>query len=360
MTNVLAKQNFSIFANKNIKPTPKILEPRISELHVEGNVLKNEQGQTIILRGVNRSGAEYMCVQGRGFMDGPTDDSTILAMKSWRINAVRIPLNEHCWLGLSDVKEEYSGEKYRLFIKDYVKRLIDNNIYVIVDLHWSGPELRKTSNQAMPNAKYAVSFWESAANEFKDNRKVLLDVINETFPDKNRGSDAAWKCWKEGGKCPGVSYDTVGMQTLVNTVRQTGAENIILLGGIRYANDLSKWLEYKPVDPLNNLAASWHIYPNGNPCNTTACYDRMIAPVAEKVPLIAGEFGESVKGDVCSVEKTNEVLDWLDKHKVSYLIWTWNTWSWDCGNWSLIYNFDGTPKSPNGTNYKEHLSAINN
>ena len=145
------------------------------------------------------------------------------------------------------------------------------------------------------------------------------------------------------------------MQKLVTTIRNTGAKNIIMLGGLQYANALSQWLKYEPKDPLNNLAASWHIYPNGNPCNTTSCYDSTVAPVADAVPLIAGEVGESTAGNVCSVNQTNTALNWLDAHNDSYLAWTWDTWGTNCGNWSLITNYNGTPKSPNGTNYKDHL-----
>jgi hypothetical protein len=148
------------------------------------------------------------------------------------------------------------------------------------------------------------------------------------------------------------------MKQLVKTVRGLGANNVIMLGGLRYANSLSQWLKYKPTDPLNNLVASWHIYPSGNLCNTTSCYDGTVAPVINKVPLIAGEVGESVGGDVCSIDGTNIALNWLDKHNSGYLAWTWDTWSTDCGNWSLITSYDGTPKSPNGASYKDRLASF--
>ena len=183
-------------------------------------------------------------------------------------------------------------------------------------------------------------------------------MFNEPHPDNNQDSTSGWNCWANGGKCSGVSYKTVGMKQLVKTIRGLGANNVIMLGGLQYANSLSQWLKYKPNDPSNNLVASWHIYPNGNPCNTTACYDATLVPVINKVPLIAGEIGESVGGDVCSVDGTNAVLNWLDKHNSGYLAWTWDTWSTDCGNWSLITSYDGTPKSPNGTNYKDHLTSL--
>jgi hypothetical protein len=72
-------------------------------LHVSGNHLVTAGGATYRLLGVNRSGAEFACIQGNGMWDGPMDQASITAMKTWKIHAVRIPLNEECWLGTSDV-----------------------------------------------------------------------------------------------------------------------------------------------------------------------------------------------------------------------------------------------------------------
>ncbi len=67
-------------------------------ISVSGNHLINGYGQTIRLLGVNRSGTEYACIQGWGLFDGPNDATSVAAMASWHINAVRVPLNEDCWL----------------------------------------------------------------------------------------------------------------------------------------------------------------------------------------------------------------------------------------------------------------------
>jgi len=130
------------------------------------------------------------------------------------------------------------------------------------------------------------------------------------------------------------------MQSLVTTIRNAGATNILMLGGLAYSNSLAQWLQYQPQDPLNNTAASAHIY-NFNYCSSTSCYDQYISPVAAKVPVIIGEFGE----DDCNTGFVNTLMNWADSKGLSYLGWTWNTW--DCGSGpSLISNYDGT-----ATNY---------
>ena len=45
----------------------------VSALHVDGNQLVDSSGLTVQVRGVNRSGTEYACIQGWGIFDGPSD-----------------------------------------------------------------------------------------------------------------------------------------------------------------------------------------------------------------------------------------------------------------------------------------------
>lgn len=333
--------------------------PTFSDLHISGNQLVNTQGQPVLLHGVNRSGTEYMCVSGRGIFDGPSDAASVQAIQSWNANAVRVPLNEDCWLNINGVPSKYSGKNYRNAIVNYVNTLNQNNLYAIVDLHWSAPgTTMATGLEPMPDADHATNFWASVAATFKNNNKVIFDLFSEPYPARDQDTLGGWKCWKNGGTCKGIPFQTVGMQSLVTTVRNAGASNVIMLGGLEYANSLSHWLNYKPSDPLNNLSASWHIYPHGNLCNTTTCYNQEVAPVASQVPLIAGEVGASNDGSVCKMKATNIVLNWLDSHQASYLEWAWDTWGTSCGDLSLITNYNGTPKSPNGTNYKKHLLSL--
>ena len=82
------------------------------------------------------------------------------------------------------------------------------------------------------------------------------------------------------------------MQQMVNAVRGTGANNVIMLGGEESANDLTDWLTYEPTKPDHDLVASWHSY-NFNTCDTQSCWTSEVAPVAASVPVVAGEIGEN-------------------------------------------------------------------
>ncbi|MDX3112219.1 glycoside hydrolase family 5 protein [Streptomyces scabiei] len=314
------------------------------------------------LRGVNRSGTEFMCVQNRGIFDGPADGASIQAIKNWRADVVRVPLNEDCWLGINGVNPAYSGANYRNAISDYVSRLRQAGLYVILELHWSsGVHIGFGSTcwayaaqcqKPMPDSDHAPDFWKSVANAFKSDQAVVFDLFNEPFPnlvmfDRN----ASWKCWRDGGPaCIGFLYSVAGMQTLVNAVRSTGATNPVMVGGIDYSNDLSGWLTYAPSDPAGNLMASWHSY-NFNSCNTRSCWDSTIAPVAARYPLVVGEIGQND----CAHGYVDTLMNWLDIRELGYLGWTWNTWDCKSGP-ALITDYDGTPTAY-GQGLKNRLAS---
>ncbi|MEU9240922.1 cellulose binding domain-containing protein [Streptomyces sp. NPDC048385] len=332
-------------------------------LHVSGTKLVDAGGTAHRLLGVNRSGGEFMCVQGYGIWDGPVDDTAIKAIADWKANAVRIPLNEECWLGLSNVKPEYAGANYIDAVKELVTRVESYGLTPILDLHWSYgqytgnssgcSDVHATCQKPMPDARYAPSFWSSVAGAFKDDQAAVFDLFNEPYPDRATSTTAqAWQCWRDGGTCPGIGYEVAGMQDLVDSIRGAGARNVIMIGGLAYSNDLSQWLTYKPTDPAGNLVAAYHGY-NFNTCADASCWNSTLAPVAAQVPLVAGEIGENT----CSHAFVDQAMKWFDDRGLSYLGWTWNTWDCSSGP-SLISDYSGTPTAY-GAGLRDHLQAIN-
>jgi endoglucanase len=322
-------------------------------LSVRGNQIYSNAGP-VHLRGVNRSGLEFMCLSGNGFFDGPHDQNSIQEIKSWNVNAIRLPLNEDCWLGINNVPPAFSGERYRRAVMDFVNLLLKNDMVVILDLHWTAPGNDIAKGQMpMPDMDHAPSFWQSVASHFKANKSVIFDIFNEPYPFNGAWNQTeAWQCWRDGRNyCTGLSYTVAGMQSLVDAVRATGASNIIAVGGLDWSNSLTQWLRFKPRDSLGNLVASWHSY-NFNRCNYKGCWEETVAPVAAQVPVIATEIGEND----CQSQYITPLMDWLDSKSISYLAWTWNTWS--CGSGpSLISSYTPLVPTNYGLGYKNHLAS---
>jgi cellulase (glycosyl hydrolase family 5)/Big-like domain-containing protein/PKD domain-containing protein len=337
-------------------PSSAAASTDLSPLHVDWYRIVDASGRQVTLRGVNRSGTEFACVNegGFGFSLGPIDQAAVDAIKSWRVNVVRLPLNEQCWLGINGINPLFSGAGYRSAIAGYVNLLNENGLYVILDLHWSAPgEEVATHQQTMPDLDHSVDFWSSVASTFKGNDAVIFEPYNEPLPDNQRDSDAAWTCWRDGGTCPGVAFEAAGMQTLVSAIRATGATNVIALGGVGFANYLSRWLAYKPSDPLNNLVAAWHVY-NFNACNNASCWEATAAPLMAAVPVLVTETGMNA----CDATWWNTFLDWLDARQTGYLAWTWNRWSTDCNSRALVIDYYTATPTEYGSIYRTHLANV--
>lgn len=290
-------------------------------VRVQGNALINPEGQRVQLVGVDRSGTEYACVGASGgFFDGPSDPASVAVMASWGINAVRIPLNEDCWLGINGVNPAYAGANYQGAIEHYVQVLASYHLEAILDLHWSAPggEL-STGQNLMADESHSVAFWSSVATAFRDQPNVMFDLYNEPH-------GISWSCWLSGCTVPASggqpAWQAAGMQQMVDAVRDAGATQPIMLGGLDWAGDLTGWLSNEPVDPLHQLVASFHVY-NFSGCSTLSCWDSTVAPVAAEVPVVTGEVGQNT---CSSASFAASYFAWANAHGISYLAWTWDTW----------------------------------
>ena len=315
-------------------------------LRVVGNTLVDADNRPLRLLGVNRSGAEYACVsppeQRLHKFAGPTGVQAIAAMTAWRINAVRVPLNEDCWLGINRAPRRFTSARYRAAVAGYVARLHKAGLYVVLDLHWSAPgTTRAVGQKEMADLDHAPAFWKSVASTFKDDPAVVFDLYSEPHA-------ISWACWRDGCRMP-EGWSAAGMQTLVDAVRSTGARQPIIVTGSDWGTDLSGWLAHRPHDPARQLAAGVHLY-DFTACSSVRCWDRTFTRVARVVPLVATEIGERA----CSGKFIGRFLDWADARGISYLGWGWNPAG--CGAPSLIRSWDGQPTA-SGAVFRDHVLA---
>ncbi len=323
--------------------------PGARGLHVWKNRLLDARGRGVRIHGVNRSGTEYQCVHGVGIFDGPSDARSVRAIASWHVNAVRIPLNEHCWLGINGVKARYAGANYRKAIMAYVRLLHRYGMYAELSLIWAAPGSYAATYQAGgPDADHAPKFWASLAATFRNDPNVILAPWGETIVDAN--------CFLKGGLCQATfgprneRYRVAGMQQAVDVMRAAGYRGVISIPGVNYANDLSQWLSHRPHDPRGQLIAEAHVYGK-NGCGDVTCFNKTLAPVAEQVPLVLGETGETYDASSCGSDTISRIVGWADAHIAGYFAWTWDTWA-NCS--ALIDDYSGKPYSAYGAWVKSH------
>jgi hypothetical protein len=131
-------------------------------------------------------------------------------------------------------------------------------------------------------------------------------------------------------------------------VRATGATNVVMTAGVSWAQDTSQWVQYAPVDPLHQLACSWHAYPGGGglPGFGQSNYTWAAAILAAGYPIIIGETGDGSS----NASLLPNLLPWADTNNVSVLAWTWNAWGQSSNQ--LITNANGTPTAGEGATFK--------
>lgn len=353
--------------------------------------LVDPSGAILQLHGVDRSGTEDSCEYSNGAFDTPIDQTAIDAMKTWNVNAVRVPLNAACWLDTNSVM--FGGKQYQDAITAYVALLTTNKMTVILDLHWTFPGTTHyptsgTAQEQMADADHAPEFWKEVAIIYANQPNVIFDLFNEPYLTD-------WDCWLVGGMCAkdlnNATFNVAGMATMLKAVRSTGAQNVVILGGLGYSSDFTQWLAKVNSIPtlaapndgiaLTNIAASWHTYsdqsvetkcPSEYDGYSGTCVDGATnatnygtaAILTAGFPVVIGEIGTQVyasnTGSYSASQATmldgwlDSALTYMDTQQQGYLGWDWNTSAPPL----LLTNFDGTPTPHFGATFKAHLATL--
>ena len=263
-------------------------------VRVQGNRLVDTDGKEVWLQGVNAGGMETI----------PNGDqqvkSTVVAIDQWHANCIRLPINEAHWFGTGIYSKNDGGKSFRDACDKIVRLAANRGAYVVLDLH----------RFRAPKAEH-VEFWKDCAAHYKNHPAVLFDLFNEPH-------GISWEIWRDGGwvgkqgqhdesaflsseeKKKNQGFESVGMQALVDAVRSTGAKNVVIAGGLFWANDLtgieSEAIEkgekksFRLTDTTGNgIMYAWHTY------HWHKGWGRIL-PVAAKHPIFLGEVGASPLG----------------------------------------------------------------
>lgn len=311
------------------------LVPSSVPLHVAGNQLKDPANHTVILRGVNIISLEWR----------PDGDNVLqavrIAINDWHANLLRLPVNQDFWFGHDQAwtgsDSGDGGAAYRSLIDQVVSTARANNVYVMLDLHWSDMGIWGAENgQHFLPDDHTRAFWQDAAPRYANNPAVLFDPYNEPHFANDQPSDADFTTWRDGGMITETGeffggYHSPGMQGLANTIRAAGANNIIAPEGLNWGSNLTGVLTGHALsDPTGNLMYQSHLYPNKL---ADAQVARSVEAVANTFPIYVGEWGSGgVVGqpDQDAAESNRQMLAYLDGHP---------NFSWTA--WALTPDLDG-------------------
>lgn len=352
---------------------------------VQGKRLVNGAGQAVQLRGINRAVFESRCSSAPGgYADGPVDQASVTAMLGWRMNVVRVALNEDCWLGINGMPYGGTVAGYRQAVRNYVDLLRRNGLYVVLEVHLTAPgTIPSRRIDYMPDNDHMPALWRNVAATFKADHGVMFDPINEvamaSWNNPHPSPAGQWECWLRGCTLDSVyggRFVAAGLQSLVGAIRSRGATQPIILGGLSYNSDLSQLLSHLPNDPQRQLIASTHVYDFAQGSGIDAAFTGQLAPIATQIPVILGELGERFC-DSGTAAYTSHVLSLVDAQAaqgnlMGVLGWTWNartatSTGWRCptaefgdGGPLMIRNYAGTPTVMGGVMRTWFISKAGN
>jgi hypothetical protein len=293
--------------------TPLPLKVVRTEVH-------NSRGERVRLRGVNTAAMEW---SSNG--EGRILETVAVAIRDWHVNIVRLPLSQDRWFGKAP-EDKDGGAAYRALVKQIVSYCSDRDVYVMLDLHWSNTGVwgKQIGQHAMPD-ELSVLFWKDCAAAYKNHPAVLFDLYNEPH-------DVTWDVWLNGGQVTErdrqrnytSTFQAVGMQRLLDTVRATGAKNVVVAGGLDWSYDMSGFLDGKQLaDPKGNgVIYANHTYPFKG--DTVEKWIAKMETASAKIPIIVSEFGDEGRRGAGSQGPSPwvaAVLKALKEHD-----WDWTAW----------------------------------
>ncbi len=161
-------------------------------------------------------------------------------VKANGFNSIRIPCSWNQNLAnasTAEIKAEWLNR-----VKEVVQYCVDNDMYVIVNIHWDGGWLENnvTSAKKVENNAKQKAFWEQIATHLRDfDEHLLFASANE--PNVDNAAQMAVL----------TSYH----QTFIDAVRATGGKNanrtLVVQGP---STDIEKTNQYMKTLPIDNVA----------------------------------------------------------------------------------------------------------
>jgi endoglucanase len=300
--------------------------------HVEGNAILNANDDPHLFRGVARPSFEWFPL---GEESSPADYQL---MREWGANVVRIAVNQAFWLRDSVTWNiEVSAETYRDVIALNVRWAQAAGLDVILDLHWSDRGLDEEGAQHELPDSNSVEFWTQVAEVYGDDSRVLFELYNEPFLGSASPTSSDWDAWLNGGETS-EGFVGVGMQDLYDAVRGAGASNVVVIGGLVWASDLSG-ISTRRVQG-RDIAYAAHPYDHGYGIATPAYWENQWGFLAATDPILLTEFGNFD----CSTAYYEELIAYAASENTGWTAWAW--YPGDCEFPSLITDWNGTPSAP--------------
>ncbi len=258
--------NLPVEHTEEFVPDPNVRYP--SRLRVDGNEIVDERGVAVRLRGLMAADPAVLRDKGRHkrrfYAQMAQDGAKVL----------RVPVHPENWVEDPDYLWRY--------LDPVVTWAGELGLYVIIDWHYIGNPVTG-EGQNMPDIdrdpmELSAEFWDLVARYFRSAPHVILELYNEP-------ADINASAWHSAAA------------ELLSRVRDQGAQQLVIIGGIEYSRDLSWVLN----DPFRDKAVAYaaHIYP----AHAAALWNHWFGRVAVEYPVIVTEWGFMQPGETSPAQE---------------------------------------------------------
>lgn len=292
----------------------------LPQLHTDGNLIKDPNGKTIVLRGSSLIDIGTLYANANSNASGITTRIDQVISAGIAGHVIRLPVYPRTCFNTGGqafnsrvpfpvgtaggTQTNLTAEEYLSnVLKPAVDYVTQKGMYVIIDYH----QIDNTNGQS---ATDATTFWTFMAAKFADYSNVFYEAYNEPID-----SMTSWSTFKSRA------------QNWVDTIRVSAPNNIILVPSMSY--------DQKPGDaassPLSgtDLIYVAHIYPG----NWNAGFKQQVATAVAKVPVFISEWGYVLNGSDGTLGTSSatwgaELRALVDGNGASWTAWvTDNAWT---------------------------------
>jgi len=252
-------------------------------LHVDGNKIKDPNGNIVVLRGVALIDLGCIEVWRGGVIPlinrliNPNDNQG--SYTGWGTKVIRLavyPSDEgagnYPW---------YFDDDPNLYYNNLLRPVVDycksKDLYVIIDWHYVGVN----TYSKVPST---TAFWTYIAQKFAGDSHVLFELFNEPANTSGLSGDAAkWESCR------------VNMQAWTNIIRSYAPNNLILVGTPQWSQIIAPTATNPVI--ADNIVYISHIYPD-HWGGGTGPYVNQIRTAAAVHPVMITEWGFMLGGAV--------------------------------------------------------------
>jgi endoglucanase len=276
-------------------------------IKVEGNHFVNENGETVIFRGVALPDPVHLKNKGHW------NKAYFKAIKDWHANVVRIPVHPETW-------RETGMENFMCLVDQGIRWAQELDLYVIIDWHTISNPINSIPHRLLyrTTREETFYFWYLTASRYRNNTTVVCyELYNEPTNSNERMGKMPWSEYK--------AY----IEDLIYMIYHIDETAIPLVAGFDWGYDLS-YIRDAPID-YPGVAYSTHPYPQKRNPPWEEQWEKDWGFAAQKYPMIATEFGfmsEDERGahnPVLGDETYGEaIIDFFEERGISWTPWVFD------------------------------------